>query len=348
MKRDTEHWEVGQAVISTDLFDWIERQLCPKVCNSEELIYDDIDSQSCRKLPVIYQPFDASNRSHWGDRGSCFDYFFSTGGGKLLDFGPGDGWPSLIIASLVDEVIGVEGSVRRVEVCTENARRLDISNVEFIHVPSGEPLPLSDASFDGVMAATSVEQTPDPEVTLRELFRVLRPGGRLRIKYEALSGYRNGQEQDVWVLQVDDRKSKLILYNRDIDRECVVHYGLTFAMSRRELREVFTKDGTDLSFDMVRIPMLKRVRSSLLDAQTCRLSHPSGVTLASWLKKIGFKEVTPTHSGAEFAAKLFDHLPESRRPKVIDEVDDMLRPLVEIVIQMPAPLSVDPMITAVK
>ncbi len=44
--------------------------------------------------------------------------------------------------------------------------------------PPGEPLPFEDASFDGVTAGSSIEQTPDAKATLAELCRVLKPGGR--------------------------------------------------------------------------------------------------------------------------------------------------------------------------
>jgi hypothetical protein len=98
-----------------DVLEWIEAQLKPEVCTSDRFIYDDMDSQSGRLLPVIYQPFDGSMRSHWQDRGWLFDFMWATRGeGKrLLDFGPGDGWPSLIVAPYVGEVIGVDGSRRR-------------------------------------------------------------------------------------------------------------------------------------------------------------------------------------------------------------------------------------------
>jgi len=175
-----------------NIFEWIDKELRPTCCNSEKFIYDDMDSQSDYILPIIYQPFDINNRLHWRERGSTLDYLYTTGGGKLLDFGPGDGWPSLIVAPYVDKVIGIDGSHRRIGVCIENAKRLDITNAEFIYVKPREQLPYEDNIFDGVMAASSVEETDNPMSVLREFFRILRPGGRLRIHYDGLAKYRNG------------------------------------------------------------------------------------------------------------------------------------------------------------
>ena len=98
----------------------------------------------------------------------------------------------------------------------------------------------------------------------------------------------------------------------------------------------------------ISIPLLEKARLSIIDARFCILIHPSGETFVSWLNDIGFREVIPSHSGAEFAGQLFDRLPEKHHPKDIKALDTMLQPLVRIVIQMAAPLSVDPMITAIK
>lgn len=331
-----------------DVFDWIQRELRPKVCNSVEFIYDDMDSQSGHSLPIIYQPFEADNRMHWRERGSIFDYLFSIDGKKLLDFGPGDGWPSLLVAPFVDEIVGVEGSPRRVKVCRENAKRLGISNATFFHVTPGMPLPFQDESFDGVMAANSVEETPDPKASLLELFRVLRPGGRLRIAYDGLERYKNGEEKDTWLCQINDHKCRLILFDRLIDQERVRQYGITLAMPRQEVIRILSKDVDSISFDMITVPLLEKVRSAVIDARFCSLAHPSGKTMVSWLKEIGFREAIPSHSGAEFAGLLFDQLSERNRPKDISSVDAMLRPLVRIVVKMAAPISIDPMITAIK
>jgi len=331
-----------------DVFEWIDQVLSPRSCTSEEFMYDDMDSQSGHGLPIIYQPFDVDQRSHWRDRGSLFDYLFSTAGSRLLDFGPGDGWPSLIVAPFVEQVVGVEGSRRRVQVCTDNAERLGISNARFIYVEPGVRLPFPDNSFDGVMAASSVEQTPDPEATLGEFFRVLRPGGRVRIGYEALSRYRNGEEREAWLWEVDHRSCRLMLYDRDIDGERARQYSLTFGMSGQEATELFAADEDPPSFDMITIPLLEKGRSAITDVRFCSLTHPSGQTLVSWLRNIGFSQVLPSHSGAWFAGELFDQLGQAHRPTDIEGVDHVVRPVVKIVVQMAAPTNMDPMITAVK
>jgi SAM-dependent methyltransferase len=331
-----------------DVFGWIERELRPQACTSDELIYEDMESQSLRSLPIIYQPFDLNNRLHWDDRGALFDYLLSTSPRRILDFGPGDGWPSLIVAPFVEEVVGVDSSARRVHVCTENAKRLGITNASFVHVSPGEPLPFPDDSFDGVMAASSVEQTPDPKSTLRELFRILRPGGRLRIAYEALSQYRGGRERETWLVRIGDHSCRLLLYDRHIEEEFVRWYGITFSMSDDELARILSAEGDSIPFERVTVSALEQARRSVTEARVCTLTHPSGGTLVSWLKEIGFREVLPSHAGRRFASELFDRMAEEQRPRNLESLDELLRPLVEIVIRMPAPVEVDPMITAVE
>lgn len=331
-----------------DIFEWIKHELAPVPSTSGKFIYDRMLSQSGYSLPLIYQPFNANKSAHWRDRGAAFDYLHTTGGGRLLDFGPGDGWPSLIVAPYVDEVVGVDGSAQRVRVCTENAARLEIPNAHFIEVKPGKPLPFDAGYFDGIMAASSIEQTPDPKVALRELFRVLKPAGRMRIKYEALDDYRNGQARDLWLWADEDGSSYLILFNRDIEGERAEQYGIAFALSPSELTKALGSETDLLTFDMLDLDRLKALRHTIIDARLCTLTHPSGTTLADWLYEIGFSAVIPSHSGADFAADLFDRLPAEQRPPDRTGVDAMLQPLVEIVVELDAPLNSNPMITAVK
>jgi len=99
-------------VIVRDIFVWLEETADPQLYDSATFIYEDMASQSGESLPLIYQPFNASRQAHWRDRGAALDYLLSTNarGRRVLDFGPGDGWPSLIIAPQVANVVGVDGA----------------------------------------------------------------------------------------------------------------------------------------------------------------------------------------------------------------------------------------------
>jgi ubiquinone/menaquinone biosynthesis C-methylase UbiE len=313
-------------------------------------MYNEMDSQSDYCLPIIYKPFDAADRAHWRDRGSCIDFLYTTGGEhkSLLDFGPGDGWPSLIVAPFVTKIIGIDASQRRVDVCTENAKRLGIQNVDFTYTAPGKPLPFEDEIFDGVMAASSIEQTPDPNHALQELYRVLKKGGRLRIDYESLNRYRGGRERVVYVDNIGNEKSALILYDRDIEQETAAMYKIYFTMNEQSLMRHFLGKTGIPEFTDVTIEKLQQVADRISDARMCTLIHPSGKTLVQWLSKIGFREVLATYSGAWFAGQLYDVLPPSRRPNDLSSVDELIRPGVRIVVDMAAPIEQDPMITAVK
>jgi len=331
-----------------NIFDWLEKNQSPRPCHSGEFIYDDMESQSDRCLPLLYQPFDVNRKMHWCDRGMVHDFLHSTGGGKLLDFGPGDGWPALIVAPFTEFVTGVDASPKRVEVCFQNARKLDIENVEFLHVPAGERLPFDDDSFDGVVASSSIEQTPDPRATLDELYRILRPGGRVRIFYEALGRYRGGQERAFELLPLGPDSCRLILYDRHIDDEYARQYGLTLAMSAEEARAALFPRNGDSSFENITTDKLHEISDQIRDVRSLRLTHPSGRTLVSWMKQIGFNEIRPTHNGGDFAAGLFDSLPAERKPHDMTGIDRLLADPVRVAVAMSAPIETDPMITAVK
>lgn len=327
---------------------WIEENIELRETNSAEFIYDLMESQSNKFLPIIYQPFNAQNRMHFVDRAQILDFSVAAGSGKLLDFGPGDGWPSLMVAQYADEVVGVDGSKRRVDVCKRNAERLGVTNAVFHHVSPGEPLPFDDDSFDGVMAASSVELTPSPFATLQELNRVLRPDGCLRIYYEALAIYRDGQEKSIWIAASDENQTHIIIYDRHIDDEFVWQYRLSLSLSKDNVLEVFNKKEKDVSFEDLTEDVLNVFNRNLAVACFCTTSHPTGHTLARWLSETGFSRINPTHNGGAFAGRLFDRIPDEDKPTDLATVDTMLRPLVDVVIGIPAPLDTDPYITAVK
>ena len=82
------------------VIDWILVNVELRQSSPVVAIYDRMESQSGESLPVIYEPFDGRWRSHFLGRGQILDYAVSVGDGRILDFGPGDGWPSLLIAPM--------------------------------------------------------------------------------------------------------------------------------------------------------------------------------------------------------------------------------------------------------
>jgi len=343
----------GEEMKPQDAVDWIKGNVKMRESNPVEFLYDRMESQSGECLPVIYLSFDGTKRGHFADRGQILGFAAVVGAGRILDFGPGDGWPSLLLAPLVKEVVGVDGSARRVEVCRRNAEKLGIGNARFVHVPAGEPLPFEDDSFDGVVVSSSIEQTPDPKAALREFHRVLKPGGRLRIRYESLSAYRGGREREIMLGWEDTKPNWLVVFDRKVEEETVRHYGLSLDLSLAEIRDLFAREESEPCYAGLTPSVLEAMRKRLVEGVTWTTRHPSCRTYLQWMNEIGFRSATPTHDGGTFAKKLFDRLRESQRPRVLEGVDELLRPVVAVAVCLEAPSVVsaeewEPMITAVK
>ncbi|MEU4701326.1 class I SAM-dependent methyltransferase [Nonomuraea dietziae] len=102
-------------------------------------------------------------------------------GDRVLDVGCGTGYLTRILAPIVGpagRVTGVDASAPMVE----HARRRAQGNCSY-QVGEGQALDLPDAGFDVVVSSLAVHHIPAAErgAALREMFRVLRPGGRLLI-----------------------------------------------------------------------------------------------------------------------------------------------------------------------
>ncbi|GAB2682189.1 class I SAM-dependent methyltransferase [Thalassiella azotivora] len=104
--------------------------------------------------------------------------------GDVLELGAGTGFFSLNLrqAGVVDRVTVTDLSPGMVEAAKENARRLGFE-IEG-RVADAEALPFPDDSFDLVVGHAVIHHVPDVEQALREVLRVLRPGGRFVIAGE--------------------------------------------------------------------------------------------------------------------------------------------------------------------
>lgn len=104
-------------------------------------------------------------------------------GMALIDCGCGPGSITIGLAEAVapGEVLGIDIEPRQLEAARQNAEGRGIHNVRFEQGSIYE-IPRPDATFDVAVAHFVIEHVSDPPRALREMRRVLRPGGVAAIK----------------------------------------------------------------------------------------------------------------------------------------------------------------------
>jgi phosphatidylethanolamine/phosphatidyl-N-methylethanolamine N-methyltransferase len=99
-------------------------------------------------------------------------------GGRILDVGVGTGL-SLSDYSRSTRLYGVDISEPMLRKAQERVRALKLGNVETLAVMDAKNLAFADGFFDAVVAQYVITALPDPEATLDDFIRVLKPGGEL-------------------------------------------------------------------------------------------------------------------------------------------------------------------------
>ncbi|MCO6059465.1 methyltransferase domain-containing protein [Pseudomonas sp. MOB-449] len=95
---------------------------------------------------------------------------------RVLDLGCGAGHVAFQVAPLVGEVVAYDLSGQMLDVVASAAAERGLGNV-FTQQGAAESLPFADASFDFVFSRYSAHHWSDLGVALREVRRVLKPGG---------------------------------------------------------------------------------------------------------------------------------------------------------------------------
>ena len=106
-----------------------------------------------------------------------------TAGERVVDIGSGGGIDSLVAARMVGpggKVIGIDMTPEMLEKARAAAAESGFDNVEF-HEAYMEELSVADSWADVVISNGVLNLTPDKQKALAEMFRILRPGGRLQI-----------------------------------------------------------------------------------------------------------------------------------------------------------------------
>lgn len=108
---------------------------------------------------------------------------------RVLDAGCGPGGISVTLAALVPQgrVVGIDVEDRQLDMGRREAHQRGIANVEFHHA-SVYALPFEDATFDAVLVHAVLYHLGEPMKALRELWRVLKPGGLIGLRDADVDG----------------------------------------------------------------------------------------------------------------------------------------------------------------
>jgi phosphatidylethanolamine/phosphatidyl-N-methylethanolamine N-methyltransferase len=125
-------------------------------------------------------------------------------GGRILEVGVGTGI-SLPDYSRANIIFGVDISEGMLKKARKRVAALGLTHVEGLAVMDAHRLNFPDNSFDVVVAQYVISAVHDPEATLDEFIRVLRPGGEIVIlsRISAEDGVRHTIEH--WVAPIARR-----------------------------------------------------------------------------------------------------------------------------------------------
>jgi ubiquinone/menaquinone biosynthesis C-methylase UbiE len=103
--------------------------------------------------------------------------------GLALEVGPGPGYLGLEWLKLKQDTMlkGLDISSDMIKIAEQNAQEYNLSDRAEYVLSSGEKMPFEENTFDAVFTNGSLHEWSAPQKTFNEIWRILKPGGRIFI-----------------------------------------------------------------------------------------------------------------------------------------------------------------------
>lgn len=132
-----------------------------------------------RRYDLLNRVLSFGNDQRW--RRAVVRSLDAKAGRRILDLATGTADLAILLARAGADVVGVDPSRAMLDVGQAKVERGGLASQVSLLEGIGEAIPCADASFDGVCIAFGIRNVPDRAAALREMRRVVRPGGRLAV-----------------------------------------------------------------------------------------------------------------------------------------------------------------------
>jgi len=147
---------------------------------------------------------------------------------RVLEVGVGTGI-ALPLYDIRHRVVGIDLSPDMLEIAERRVSDKNLANVEALTVMDASNLTFADASFDTAVAMFVMSVVPDPRRVLDEMYRVVKPGGRI----VTVNHFRAGQGARATVERWLAPYGAKLGWDPEFAREMVVgHPGLSLIEER--------------------------------------------------------------------------------------------------------------------